>query len=1005
MRIDRLRNKLLLSAFVISVLTALAYMAAVSWVIRGQHLDQSEALLQKAASVIADDLGKRQSTLLAASQQLATQHKLGTTIWYLAQYARSDLDPETLFNTYRQLAGETQRSGYSAGASKVAIYDNSGYLLAFALLDGQEQRVGFVERFPVARFQTAGLKIGEEISTTKLRTADAIPRVSPHYDGPLPQQAGTRYVVVDGQTSIEAQVPILDETFDPSTGKPETKQVGLVTMVQPLDQDFADQLARLTDSQINVFTLQGLSSGSIPDYVQPDWHGGRQAANRLVPGLVLNEVAVQGSGYYQGLIPLQSDGQPVGSIATLRSKEIVEKNTREMIVILGLIAAASLAFVIPFAWYFATSISRPLTLLSRIFRGAAGDGGTARLEEGLGQLNKETMRYGEMGDLTNSFIAMNEAVQQKIRQINQINASLEHTVNERTAALAAKEQESRTLIENSPDSIARYDQECRRIYANPAFCAMTGCSREQLLGTRPSENPGGSDAEIYESKIREVLATGKNTQLELKWPGKDGQDICSHIRLTPEIGLSGKVSTVLAVGRDISDRVAFEATIWQQANFDALTKLPNRQMFHDRLAHEALVADRSERPMALMLIDLDRFKEVNDTLGHDQGDVLLIEAARRITACVRKSDTVARLGGDEFTVILSSVDDRESIERVAQTIIGKLAEPFMLGAEEVFISASIGITLYPDDSRELDVLFKNADQAMYVAKNAGRNRFSYFTPDLQEAAQTRLRLTNDLRTALAGNQFQVHYQPIVDLATGEITKAEALIRWQHPERGMVSPVEFIPLAEETGLIVPIGDWVFKQAVQQAQQWRSRFHGDFQISVNKSPVQIRHEDTIFSRWPEYLEQQGMPGQSIVIEITEGLLLNAEATINQKLLAFRDAGIQVSIDDFGTGYSSLAYLKRFDIDYLKIDRSFIHNLGVDGDNQALCEAIIVMAHKLGLKVIAEGVETTAQRDLLIAAGCDFAQGYLYAKPLPPAQFEQWAWPDSSVPASPEDPLRLV
>ncbi|HET7775372.1 MAG TPA: EAL domain-containing protein, partial [Azospira sp.] len=459
----------------------------------------------------------------------------------------------------------------------------------------------------------------------------------------------------------------------------------------------------------------------------------------------------------------------------------------------------------------------------------------------------------------------------------------------------------------------------------------------------------------------------------------------------PEFDLDGQINTVLAIGRDISDRLAFEATIWEQANFDALTKLPNRQMFHNRLEHEAQLSERSGRPMALMLIDLDRFKEVNDSLGHDKGDILLVEAANRISSCVRKSDTVARLGGDEFTVILSNLDEPESIERVAQSIIDKLADPFTLGSEEAFISASIGITLYPDDSQKLDVLFKNADQAMYVAKSTGRNRFSYFTPDLQEAAQTRLRLTNDLRAALAADQFQVYYQPIVDLASGEIYKAEALIRWHHPERGMVSPVHFIPLAEETGLIVPIGDWVFRQAVEQVRLWRQRFRPDFQISVNKSPVQIRHDEQVYTQWLDYLASQGMPGSSILIEITEGLLLHADPKIREKLLAFRDAGIQVSIDDFGTGYSSLAYLKRFDIDYLKIDRSFIQNLAHDSDNQALCEAIIVMAHKLGLKVVAEGVETAAQRDILLAAGCDFAQGYLYSMPVSADAFEQWAWPE--------------
>jgi EAL domain-containing protein (putative c-di-GMP-specific phosphodiesterase class I) len=357
---------------------------------------------------------------------------------------------------------------------------------------------------------------------------------------------------------------------------------------------------------------------------------------------------------------------------------------------------------------------------------------------------------------------------------------------------------------------------------------------------------------------------------------------------------------------------------------------------------------------------------------------------------VRESDTVARLGGDEFTVILPNLDDTGCIERIAKAIIDRLAEPFRLGPDEAFISASVGVTLYPDDASQLDVLFKNADQAMYAAKNAGRNRFSYFTADLQVAAEKRLRLTSDLRAALPGEQFRLYYQPIVDLVSGEVYKAEALLRWMHPERGTISPLEFIPLAEDTGLIVPIGDWVFRQAVHQVRRWRERFHPAFQISVNMSPVQIRQENPVSVQWSEYLAHEGMPGQSVAVEITEGLLLHVESDIDQKLLTFRDAGIRISIDDFGTGYSSLAYLKRFDIDYLKIDRSFVQNLGFDRNSQALCEAIVVMAHKLGLKVIAEGVETIEQRDFLIGVGCDFAQGFLYAEPIPAERFEALMWP---------------
>ena len=980
MKIHSLRNQLLLSAIVISVVIALAYMSAVSWVIRAQYLDQSKAHLQKAYSVIMDDLEVRKGSMLTASRQLAAQQNLGSTLWYLAQYAGSEMDHATLVNTYQQLALQTYDTGHIADVAKIAIYNATGKLVTFALFDAREEQYGFVESDAKTQYQLASLAPGGEKAAPVFQAVARVAGIAPSFDGPLPAREIVRYAVVDGQVSIESDVPITGQAFDPASGKLESGQRGVVVMVKPLGGAFVSQLGRITDTEINVFTAHGLSSGSLMNYRQPDTGGDTGGA-----GILFNEIEIDGAGYYQGLIPLDADGRLAGYIATLRSKALVRHNTWEMIGILGLIAVASLVLVIPFAWYFATSISRPLTVLSRIFREVARGEKAVRLDDELNQLDREVVGRGEMGDLTQSFTAMNDSINQKIREIHQINASLENTIAERTAALVIKEQESRTLIENSQDTIARYDKDCRRIYANPAFVAMAGRKLEQLLGKRPSEIPGGPNAELYEKRMREVLASGRNDQFELKWSGKDGQELCSHIQLTAERFMSDEVTTVLAVGRDISDRIAFEKTIWKQANFDSLTNLPNRRMFHERLEQHARMLQHSGQPMALMLIDLDHFKEVNDSLGHDMGDCLLIEAAHRITTCLRASDTVARLGGDEFIIILPGVGDVDTIGPVAQNIINRLTEPFVLGANMAYISASIGISLYPNDTTELDALFKNADMAMYAAKSDGRNRYSYFTPNLQETAQKRLHLTNDLRAALVNQQFQVYYQPIVDLNNERIYKAEALIRWLHPEHGMINPVEFIPLAEETGLIVPIGDWVFKQAVRQAMQWRAAHDETFQISVNISPVQIRHSDVELVAWHDYLSQQGVPGSSIAIEITEGVLLNAEPTTNGKLLQFRDAGIQVAIDDFGTGYSSLSYLKRFDIDYLKIDRSFVHNLSEDANNLALCEAIIMMAHKLGLKVIAEGVETTVQRDLLLAANCDYAQGFLYSKPVPPDQFE--------------------
>ena len=436
---------------------------------------------------------------------------------------------------------------------------------------------------------------------------------------------------------------------------------------------------------------------------------------------------------------------------------------------------------------------------------------------------------------------------------------------------------------------------------------------------------------------------------------------------------------------DITERKAAEALIWQQAHFDALTGLPNRRMMRERLAQELKKCRRDGLKLALLLIDLDHFKEVNDTLGHDRGDVLLAEAARRIASCLREVDTVARMGGDEFTVIVTELQEVSHLEVILPKLLQALGSVFHLGLEQVFVSASIGVTIYPDDGAQIEDLLKNADQALYVAKGNGRNRFSFFTPALQEAAQWRAQLTHDLRTALVEQQFRVVYQPIVELATGTIQKAEALVRWQHPIRGLISPAQFIPVAEASGLIVGLGEWVFQQAADQVRAWRVSLHPLFQISINKSPVQFENPNTAYAPWIDQLKDRGLGGDSIVVEITEGLLLSTSEGVIEQLLGLRDDGIQVSLDDFGTGYSSLSYLQRFDIDFIKIDQSFVRQLVGGSTDLALCQAIIVMAHALGMKVIAEGVETASQRDLLAAAGCDYAQGYHFSRPVSATEFE--------------------
>ncbi|MES1982025.1 MAG: EAL domain-containing protein [Pseudomonadota bacterium] len=579
------------------------------------------------------------------------------------------------------------------------------------------------------------------------------------------------------------------------------------------------------------------------------------------------------------------------------------------------------------------------------------------------------------------------------RKPNEGDASvIENAANLASIAIERKQldenlQLAALVYQNSSEGMVITDSRNRILAVNSAYIQITGYTLDEVIGKDPKIFASGRhDSAFFVAMWRELKTAGK-WQGEIWDKRKSGEDYAKWVTINTILNIEGTVHRYLALFSDITERKKSDELIWSQANYDILTGLPNRRMFQDRLEQEIKRTHRAQLQLALLLIDLDQFKEVNDTLGHAAGDTLLQAAAGRVSACVRDTDTVARLGGDEFTVILSQLNDVRQVESISKNILMQLAKPFHIEGEAVYVSASIGITIYPGDAREMEHLIKNADQAMYVSKNQGRNRSSYFTPLLQEIAQNKLRMISDLRNALDGTQFLLYYQPIVDLTNGEITKAEALVRWLQPQRGLIEPMEFISLAEETGLINEIGNWVFREAARQVKYLRTTYSEEFQISVNKSPVQFRDSGRQYNAgWLSYLEELELPGRSMVIEVTEGLLLNAESNITDKLLKYRDAGIQVAIDDFGTGYSSLAYLKKFDIDYLKIDQVFVHNLENDPDNLALCEAIIVMAHKLELKVIAEGVESIAQRDLLAAVGCDYAQGFFFSRPLPADEFKK-------------------
>lgn len=539
------------------------------------------------------------------------------------------------------------------------------------------------------------------------------------------------------------------------------------------------------------------------------------------------------------------------------------------------------------------------------------------------------------------------------------------------------------LMSSSPDFHFILDNSGRFVYANQSLANLYAISPGEIVG-KNFFDLGAPVASELQQQVRQAVDDMETHRGEISYSLASGKQVAYEFLFVPVVN-DGTVEAIAGTARDITERKALEDEAKRKANYDALTGLPNRSLFRDRLEQEVKRAERTGLPVALLFIDLDGFKEVNDRLGHVAGDQLLKQVAQRIGTCVREADTVARLSGDEFTVILGEVHKISHIEIVAQHLCEELARPFSIFQNEVHISASIGISLLPRDATTPEDLIKSADQAMYLAKNTGRNRFSFYSIGMRDSAWARLKVIDELRHALPQHQLSVYYQPIVDLSMGTVVKAEALVRWHHPQGELMLPVAFIGLAEEIGLIGEIDDWVLGEAMVCARDWSNLLGAPFQISVNKSPVEFMRKVPMTS-WGSQLKALGLAWNSISVEITEGVLLQDSPQVTERLENLHKAGAQLTIDDFGAGYSSMAYLKKFDVDFLKIDQSFVQDMSTSMNSRIIAEAIIVMAHKLGLKVIAEGVETAEQRDWLKAAECDYAQGYFYSEAVPSGDFEK-------------------
>ena len=547
----------------------------------------------------------------------------------------------------------------------------------------------------------------------------------------------------------------------------------------------------------------------------------------------------------------------------------------------------------------------------------------------------------------------------------------------KTDVLQEGEARFRVLVQNSFDIITIHDSNGMTVYESPAASRVLGYPSGALIGKTPFETIHPKDLararDAFDALLKGETAVAP---VVLRFRRADGSWIHLEVlgnNLLDHPGIRGIVLT----SRDISERKRAEERVHYLANYDVLTGLPNRFLMQDRLTQVIAQAHRNRLRVALMHIDLDRFKVVNETLGRYVGDALLKQAAERVRKATHETDTVARVGGDEFTIVFPNVTSLQALSAAAEVILDELARPFPSDGQELFVSASVGLSLYPDDAGSVDELIKHADAAMSSAKHLGRNNFQFYTAGMNQEVQDRMLIEAGLRTAIQRNELSLVYQPKIDLATRRIFGAEALLRWKHPKLGMIPPSRFVPVAEEAGLVGQIGEWVLYTACRQIREWQDAGYS-LQVAVNVSARQFQEYD-VAELVMDIMRDTGALAKNLEIELTESAVMNDAESSIVSLERLAALGVQIAIDDFGTGYSSLSYLKRLPLDLLKIDQSFVRDISSDPNDAAIVRAIITLARSLGIKVIAEGVENEAQLAFLNAYGCQYAQGYLFGRPL--------------------------
>jgi len=654
-----------------------------------------------------------------------------------------------------------------------------------------------------------------------------------------------------------------------------------------------------------------------------------------------------------------------GLIAKIDKPEaFASLKTLEIVVLILIVAAATI--VASLGTIFASSVSRPIKRLTDATRRFAGGDLKARVA---------ITHRDEIGNLTNSFNTMAGELEKEItgrarRELELLKVSL--------------------VVEQSPNVVLITDTQCNIEYVNLKFTLLTGYTREEAIGKKPSIlKSGKTPPEVYK-QLYETITSGSEWRGEFCNKKKNGELYWESTVISSIKNAEGVITNFIEIAEDITERRQAEERIHQLSYYDALTGMPNRMLYNDRLSLALASAQRTREMLAVLFLDLDRFKDINDAMGHSIGDQLLKTVAGRLTDSVRKEDTVTRLGSDEFTLLLPGMVQTEDAAGIAQKILEAVKKPLTLSGHEFNITASIGIAIYPSDGEGAETMLKNASTAMYHAKEQGRNNYQFFTPALHTRTVEQMKRESSLHHALEREEFIVYYQPVVDVKTGRIVSSEALLRWQCPECGLVNPAEFIGIAERTGLIVPIGEWVLRAACAQNKALQDAGLPPLMVAVNLSARQFQQKNLV-EMVEQALKDTGMDPRFLDLEVTESTAMKNVEAANYMMKRLVGLGVHLVIDDLGTGYSSLSYLKTFPIHALKIDRSFMQDVVTDPNDAAIVTAIISMSKGLKLKVVAEGVETTAQLEFLRSLGCDEAQGYLFGKPMTAGEFKKMSEQD--------------